>query len=420
MGAVSVGPAARLLVLGSFLLAAACGGGGDAGDGDAPGEVGNPTATVKSADGAALLLIPDGALPDGVSASDISIVPIGFGDAAGADEAQTVAAYELLPDGLELSSPATLRLELGAAVSGTFVVWHLTEDSAELLPVTLAASGDALEVEVEHFSDLLAADLTDVLKAFIEAKVEVAGGRLHQIKRPFLVTGSTSSRTDERRVDFGTRRGSFSAKIREMRLVEAMVTGSEHLAPRVTRVGAPAAPPNPFEAELTCLEVGAEMVWFTARFELKADYDRLSPAGNFSQREGAVGSVSTTAFEFVTCQAGAVPEPTSGLQPNRPPVVTPIGATVALPTTTYTITATDPDNDALTIGWSGQNCGSAAGTATTSMAWSHGAENCDHTEEHDDVTITVFVTDGFWDVRCHYQGASATGKTSCDEPVESP
>lgn len=119
------------------------------------------------------------------------------------------------------------------------------------------------------------------------------------------------------------------------------------------------------------------------------------------------------AGECVGATATEVPR-TSG---NRAPFVSPIRASVLLPTTSYTIAATDPDNDPLTIQWSGPNCGSVGGSTTTTMAWTHDDDDCAHdTTTHDDVQIVVLVSDGLWEVRCTYQGGGANGASACEEP----
>ena len=113
--------------------------------------------------------------------------------------------------------------------------------------------------------------------------------------------------------------------------------------------------------------------------------------------------------------------PTVTPTPNRPPVVSAITATVSLPVTTYVIAVSDPDGDALTITWSGTNCGSATGATTATMQWSHGSDDCPHnTTEHADATINVAVSDAEWRVTCSYGGAGGGTGKACAEPVRSP
>ena len=113
--------------------------------------------------------------------------------------------------------------------------------------------------------------------------------------------------------------------------------------------------------------------------------------------------------------------PTETPTPNRAPLVSAISATTALPVTTYVIQVSDPDGDALTIIWSGTNCGSASGSATATMKWSHGSDDCPHdTVEHADATITVVVSDAEWRVTCSYGGAAMGTGEACAAPVRSP
>ncbi len=102
-------------------------------------------------------------------------------------------------------------------------------------------------------------------------------------------------------------------------------------------------------------------------------------------------------------------------------MVNPIKATVSLPVTTYTIEPADPEDLPITMEWSGWNCGSPTGSTTATLVWDHGSNYCPHTTvAHAEVTITVVVSDGFWNVTCRYKGAAAGTGLACDDPVESP
>lgn len=99
--------------------------------------------------------------------------------------------------------------------------------------------------------------------------------------------------------------------------------------------------------------------------------------------------------------------------PNRAPVVSPISAqfSQAQQTTVYRVTATDPEGAALTLTWSGTNCGTTSRPDDRSFSWRHphtqgDPGSCAPNTEHADVTITLRVSDGVNSVVCTYQGAS--------------
>lgn len=288
-------------------LAVACGGGGD---GDDAGAEPFDGVVVESSDGLASLAIPTGALPEGVSTSEITIESIVVDDAQSSEGVVTIAAYELLPDGLELSAPATLRIPVDDTPSGAYAVWHLTEETEELLETRLAASGDALELDIEHFSHVVAQDLGAALKGFIEADIELGGGARHAVGQPFAITGFTKRRTREQRIEFQTPGGgSIEARLRsEPRLELMKIEVKAPLSPNTQQAtGSP--PPDPFSAQFVCQATGGAGIVFTPLFRVRMDYVRLTPEGTLRERDGASGSVLLVARSFVNC-LGSVPETT--------------------------------------------------------------------------------------------------------------
>lgn len=118
--------------------------------GDGP----SPAGTVTSDDGKAVLTLPAGALPDGLTPGDISITRI---DPA-ADE-DFLVKYRLEPDGTMLAKPATLTIDTFDELWAGGPIVHEGEAGIELLEATLLRDDvfgtlRGAEVSLSHFSDL--------------------------------------------------------------------------------------------------------------------------------------------------------------------------------------------------------------------------------------------------------------------------
>lgn len=59
-------------------------------------------ATLTSDDGRVGLVLPAGALPAGVSTSEVTIAAVPVGELFASDDVRVLAAYELRPDGIQL------------------------------------------------------------------------------------------------------------------------------------------------------------------------------------------------------------------------------------------------------------------------------------------------------------------------------
>lgn len=130
------------------------------------------------------------------------------------------------------------------------------------------------------------------------------------------------------------------------------------------------------------------------------------------------------AVGLVASVPGLAPEGRAA-QSSGAPQGGPIHATLSPPTTTYTVTFTDPQGTALTYAWSADiSCGTFTPTAGPSAEWTHpngtGAGQCPHDSADHPGTIRVDVSDGGYVVRCTYQGSlEGTGPpcTIVEEPV---
>jgi hypothetical protein len=146
-------------LVGALLIAGACSSGGSGGT------------VITSDDGKATLTIPDGALPEGLSASDISVTAITEGDLQtidfGPDAAGTVlAGYILEPEGTQFQVPVSLRIQIDEPITGPpFSALLEFGEDLEFLSVSLEHDPSAERVvsatlEVPHFTEarLLASD----------------------------------------------------------------------------------------------------------------------------------------------------------------------------------------------------------------------------------------------------------------------
>lgn len=123
----------------------------------------SPHETITSADGRVTLLIPKGALPANTPASAIAIRPLKTSDSSLAVNGQApLVAYQMLPDGLQFTTPALIRITLDkttdtqiptlATISGQMIT-PLSPSRVEVDP----KSGKKIVIAaIAHFSSVVA------------------------------------------------------------------------------------------------------------------------------------------------------------------------------------------------------------------------------------------------------------------------
>ncbi|MDA1062595.1 MAG: hypothetical protein O2895_06785, partial [Chloroflexi bacterium] len=177
---------AALAVLAALAsLALACGGGDDEADATSTA-VGSETATatagpdasealtIESADGLAVLTVPEGAVPEGALPEGVAASALSVTQEQGPDET-AFAVYRLEPDGLVPLAPLTLTVTIEPGPDEAVVLLVTDLDGALIEDATaivdLAPRDDGrLDVvfAVQHFSDFILGRTTRTLRIDIE------------------------------------------------------------------------------------------------------------------------------------------------------------------------------------------------------------------------------------------------------------
>ena len=349
-----------------------------------PTSVGEPQ-VVYSADGSASLTIPGGALPDGVKLSDIKVTKLAAADLGVTLNGQPPAAvYQLEPDGTQFKKPVSLTMTIAAAGNGVVMRAMLLPSAPNqaVQPLDTTAAFDAatgktqVTANIPHFSHLVVhggGRLTMTLPDHVEVGAPFAASAtmswegnevlvLSVIGRPDIVWRST-----ERRLT-----GDFKGT----NVTPAQISN----APPEKQIGFL----HTENAEFTCRRDGEITITYHVTLE------ETTYADPPYQPRSDIYSYNFTVTGTVACG------------PNRPPVVTQLKATLSAPVTTFTVTATDPDNDPLTFEWkmAGEACGTPRTPWTQSgqtVNWSHSDQSpdgCSHQSADHDVITSVTVSDG--------------------------
>jgi len=154
------------------------------------------TSSIVSDDGKLTLIIPTDALPDGMSATDISITAI--------NDNEIGASYSLQPDGMQFKSPIKLEYQLpepgqndsGQTTYPISAAFLISDDGQEFSPmqnveITTGPEEGKLTAELNHFT-------IAVFRHFWQAAISEPGNVL--INRPFTIFSSLSQVNDEQEI----------------------------------------------------------------------------------------------------------------------------------------------------------------------------------------------------------------------------
>lgn len=363
--------------------------------------------TVASAGGSAAsgeisISIPADALPDGVSPSDVSIEAISADDLIlSVENAEVVAAYRLLPDGLVLSEPATVALRVPVEqASGGLALLHLNSEGPSPLDkvtVTVDGAGEVATVEtmITHFSDLAALQMGFfTVEVFVAKNVFTVGDTFGAGVR-VNPTGATFSLRSE---------GSGTVYSTDSVFVDGFWTGhSPAITPNLIR-DRPSYAPLGAQYENNELFVCAEeSSSFSVAHHAQIEYGfkRTITAADGSTETQIAAIFGLTTIDLVDSE------------PIDCVLVEPIQALLADGTTIYSVNV-DPDSG-YRFAWSGPDCGSTSALNASSMSWSHkDDEGCEHGGDiHKGTLITLTVTGDDFEVRCTYPGADTGTGPPC-------
>lgn len=452
-----------LSACGIVLLLGSCG--GDASD---DGSASAEPVIVAAADDTVRLAIPPGALPEGVEPGDLSVESVAMVtlqdvvDGNAVEQTGPVLAVDLQPDGLKFEQPikATLQVPRGV-MNGPLAVFHVSDDGVEALELELTSDNpdfDFIEatVELESFSDLMGVtmwisqtDLFTVTQSVDRTEVPVkqtfaASASITRLSRNRVVSGKLwvpTGRDDEgdiigevRDVDYALLHTSVDWRLKgTLKVMEPAPSLSQSTKVSPWDANAPTwetftkMESNLYESgptTRTCDAAGPWDVYYQAfamsHYSAEPTVQGLGlpsiPDGYHGKNINVFREQGSVPGECVDGSDSG--DGGSGVQIDQPPAVEPISATVALPQTTYSVTALDPDGDTLSYVWSGNNCGTITGETSATMVWTHDDDVCPHTTaDHADATIVVVVTARDWEVTCRYLGAAAGVGSACEDPV---
>ena len=416
------------------LVAVACGGETDApGDEeaapattvqDAPAE--RDTVTVESEDASAVLSIPTGALPEGVTPEDIEIREVSDDpDLFVATEGDPpLAVFRLEPTGLTFAEPVTLRVTVSLeAVPGDVVTFLATEgqEAPELVPTRLEnrdeeAGTVTLVTELSHFSELIHYPVN-------RFSLDVTAPQQAKFGQPFevqiIVRRNLDVQIETRwRLNSGAA-GTTSIQVATERpwFIWGVISAFGPVSPRAVTDRPPrtSLTGNQFTVTetFTCIRAG------TAIMDYLALIDHQMWLISFDESTG-----STTRFLSDVVWLAA-PAEAWDVECMMPHIVA--SASAALHLTTYTLSPEIPS--ATFFAWSGADCGSVTGSTTSTMVWNHDEEGCGY-QSHpptrdlvDDLShprtvfsllvIGTLPTGESFELRCKYGGALSGEGREC-------
>ena len=325
--------------------------------------------TVLAADdGRARLLVPAGALPDGVSRNDLRLTAL--------EDVDGLHGYKLAPEGLVLTKPITIEIDLDAEPSGVPLVWNASESRVNLVDqveIRTSPDGDRprLRAEVRHFSSII---IGVELAGFVQFDVTVDHPGDHDVGDVFPVSAEVTLARSRGENDLGFRYGSVSFEVVPPWRLGGRFSGLGAVTPAII-ADAPArwaqvgAASFDVTREFACSTAGTARIDYTATARAPIAWTRTHLGGIFSTTVEMIvsGSRRVEGRDF-TCTGAAARPATSvseGAQAESEgsersegsegielrPVVGPIVAVLDEPTTTYTIEVNDPDDDPLRMRW---------------------------------------------------------------------
>jgi hypothetical protein len=424
------------LAASALLLAAiACGGG----DGAAP-VVQSPSAsaqppglalegTVYSDDGLARVDVPVGALPAGVRLADIRITkqdPAGlpFKPANG----PSLGAYKLEPEGTKFNVPVIFAVTVPQG-DGPYPALVMVSEGQVSAVLGLELTHDASSGTVTVTSDLNHFSQSVLVEGFLRIQIDSPDKAIVGEQFALTVTVSLESNAVNVPVEgnlldmVGLGEPVALAKLQsEPILYGKLVVKSGPLSPseyfNVPVVSTRDSGQWTQRPEFSCREFGTGVVEYQATLNIEIEVTKVGLFGQtyvFDRYQGPAYHVARST-EIKCVFPSAPPTKPPVVQANRPPNISPIEASVAGRSTTYSIVIDDPDNNSITVTWSGPNCGNwepktvqLRGRGTAEMKWDHPTPPCEHPDPtHRDATIVAEVSDGASVVRCTYVGAASS------------
>lgn len=202
-------------------------------------------------------------------------------------------------------------------------------------------------------------------------------------------------------------RGEGTPPAREPVSDVAPVTGATVPLPSNRR--ADATPPTPPAPPAGRPRTGLKVAGAAAAVAVVAVGGMLVAGGGHDSSKNTTTS-SSSSITTASSPTNAAPVAAA----NKPPVIDGLRASLAVPVTTYSVDAHDPEGDTLTFEWkmSGEQCGTpkVPWTQTTREArWSHSGQEpdaCAHTGTDHNVTVSVTVSDAHGaSVQCVIEGS---------------